>query len=240
MLTTGGAIALSLVAGVGIARMGNQFWTEVKSVFYAPPPEPEVDVRSVVLEQVRELSELSTASFAMEAVVPTKQDRTLGQLTLGTTTLLYIARGEVRAGVDLAQLQPMDISVSPDRAQIAIRLPEPRLLDQKIDVSRSTVYDYDRGFLGLGPDSAVTLQSLANQKALEKIVATACEAQILEQANQRAQAVVTQLMQTAGFRQVTVQTQPATRCEVAAIPDAANSVPNLSTGDLQPPVPGPL
>lgn len=212
LLSMGGAITLSAIFGIGLLRAGESFITDVKEIFNAPQPEPEVDVRSVVVQQIKEVSELSTAVFSMEAVVPSKRDRTLGNLTVGSTTLLYIAYGEVRAGVDLSQLEPSDIRVNGE--QMTITLPPAQILDQKIDVGRSNVYDYDRGFLGLGPDSAVELQSLASQAALDKVVTAACQQGILDQASDRARLVVTQLMTTAG-QSVIVETSPAIGCGAA-------------------------
>lgn len=219
LLGLGGAFSMALVLGFGVLRAGETFVSDFKALFNAPQPEPQIDVRSVVVQQVREVSELSTAVFTMEAVVPTQRDRTLGAWTVGTTTLLYMAYGEVRAGVDLSQLQPSDVALDPSQDKITITLPPAQILDQKIDVGRSAVYDYNRGFLGLGPDSAVDLQSLASQAALDRIVTAACEQNILEQANARARLVVTQLLLTAGHRQVDVQTQPAIACGIAN-PDA--------------------
>jgi hypothetical protein len=61
-------------------------------------------------------------------------------------------------------------------------------------VNRSSVYDYDRGFLGLGPDTAPQLQSLAQQETLKKIQEAACKGNLLAQANDRAQLVVEKLL----------------------------------------------
>jgi Protein of unknown function (DUF4230) len=90
---------------------------------------------------------------------------------------------------------------------IRVLLPAPEILDSKIDVTRSEVYDYDRGFLGLGPDSAPELQSLAQRETLKQVVETACSQGILLQANARATQAVTQLMNTAGFKTIYVETQ---------------------------------
>jgi hypothetical protein len=143
----------------------------------------------------------------MEAVVPTRQDRKLAGYKVGTTTLLYIAYGEVRAGVDLKDVKADDVKIVNDTIQL--QLPPPRILDSKIDVNRSTVYDYDRGFLGLGPDVAPQLQTLAQQETLKRIVAAACRENLLEQANDRAQLVVEKLLNTAGYKTIAVKTQSA-------------------------------
>lgn len=202
-----GAIALmALLMLLGVWRSGQQFWLDLQALWRPAATAPQIDVRSVALRQIQAVSELSTTVFAMEAIVPTRQDRELAGFVVGTTKLLYIAYGEVRAGVDLEQLQPQNVVVKGDMLQI--QLPPPRILDAKIDVTRSQVYDYNRGLLGLGPDVAPNLQTLAEQQALEKIVATACQAGVLQKANDRAQQVVSQLLRTTGYSQVMITTQP--------------------------------
>jgi hypothetical protein len=212
LMTTGGIVLLTLVVGFGMLRSGSRFFDGLNAMFNAAPPKPEVDVRSIVVRQIRGASELTTAVFSMEAVVPTRQDRKLAGYTIGATTLLYIAYGEVRAGVDLKDLKPSDVKVVDNTIQL--QLPPPRILDSKIDVARSSVYDYDRGFLSLGPDVAPQLQMLAQQTTLKKIEAAACQQGVLQQANDRAQLVVTQLLTTAGYKAVDVQTTlpPAGTC----------------------------
>ena len=205
LMTTGGVVLIALLFGVGVLRSGTRFFEGLNAMFNAPQPKPQVDVRSLIVSQVRGASELTTAVFTMEAVVPTRQDRNLGGYTLGTTTLLYIAYGEVRAGIDLQDLKPDDVQIVNNTIQL--KLPPPRILDSKIDVNRSTVYDYDRGFLSLGPDVAPQLQMLAQQETLKKIVTAACSNGVLAQANDRSQLVVEKLLNTAGYKQVEVKTQ---------------------------------
>ena len=139
-------------------------------------------------------------------MVPTKSDRTLAGYTIGSTSLLYIAYGEVRAGVDLNKITPDDVQV--EESGIRITLPPPKILDQKLDLERSNVDGYDRGFLGLGPDNAPELQVLAQEAALRKIVVAACRQGILQEAQDRAELSVSQLLSTAGFETVEVVSQP--------------------------------
>nr|MDJ0708509.1 DUF4230 domain-containing protein [Leptolyngbyaceae cyanobacterium MO_188.B28] len=103
-ILTGGVMVVALLAAVGIWRFGDRFFQGVMLMVQPPEPEHTVDVRSVVVRQIREASELTTAVFAMEAVVPTSSDRTLVGYVIGKTNLLYLAYGEVRAGVDLSEL----------------------------------------------------------------------------------------------------------------------------------------
>ncbi|NEP13387.1 MAG: DUF4230 domain-containing protein [Symploca sp. SIO2C1] len=206
LITTAGAALVVMASGVGIMLTGARFFDEVKGLFSLSQTAPEVDVRSLIVSQVRGASELTTAVFTMEAVVPTRQDRTIAGYPVGSTRLLYIAYGEVRAGVHLGELKVEDVNIVNNTIQL--QLPPPKLLDSKIDVSRSQVYDYDRGFLGLGPDAAPQLQMLAQQETLKKIEATACREDLLKQANERAQLVVSQLLTTSGYQTVEVKTQP--------------------------------
>lgn len=137
-MLTGSGLLLSAVLLVGTARSGNQFFSNLKSLFRQAPSEPKVETRSIVIQQVRQASELTTAVFTMEAVVPTQQDAAIGGVVIGTTKLLYIARGEVRAGVDLSALTPSDVQIVGDVARL--RLPPPKLLDKKLDVARSLAF----------------------------------------------------------------------------------------------------
>jgi hypothetical protein len=206
LMTTGGTVLIALLFGIGILRSGTRFFEGLNAIFNTPQPKPEVDVRTIVVRQVSGASELTTAVFTMESVVPTRQDMKLANYTVGSTTLLYIAYGEVRAGVDLKDLKADNVQIVNDTIQL--QLPPPRILDSKIDVNRSSVYDYNRGFLGLGPDVAPQLQTIAQRETLKKIVSAACSQGVLKQANERAELVVEKLLNTAGYKQVQVKTQP--------------------------------
>ena len=198
-----------LVGLVGLWRTGHQWNQRLSAVaawLQGPQPDPQVDARTLILQQVRGVSELTTAVLSMESVVPTHRDRTLGTYVIGTTRLLYIAHGEVRAGIDLSQLTHDDITIQGDTVQI--QLPPPIILDRKIDVERSQIYDYDRGFLGLGPDAVAELQTLAQRETLDDLIDAACDHQLLEQANERAIAVLSQLLETTQtYSSISIQSQ---------------------------------
>ena len=202
LMVTGGIILLGLVAMIGIWRTGDRFVQGLDTMFNPPTPTPQIDIRSVVVKQIRNVSELTTSVFAMETVTEASQSKKLLGFEVGQTRLLYIGYGEVRAGIDLSEIEVEDIEVMSDT--IRIRIPPPRLLDSKIDVNRSRVYDYQQGFLG--PD-APQLQSLAEQEALDKIILAACENGILDEANQKAQLAITQLLSVTGFNDIDVEPQ---------------------------------
>lgn len=215
-MSTGGIFLAILLVLMGIWQAGAGFFGAIAHFFTPSVTPPQVNIPTLIVNQVREVSELTTAIFVMEAVVPTQQDRKMGDLTIGTTKLLYVAQGEVRAGVDLDELEAKNVRVSQDKVQIL--LPPPEILDSKIDVSRSGVYHYDRGFLGLGPDVAPELQTLAQRQTLDKIVTTACDQGVLQQANDKAELTIEKLLTTAGYEKVEVKTTPPAKdaCIVAS------------------------
>ncbi|MCY7408455.1 MAG: DUF4230 domain-containing protein [Alkalinema sp. CAN_BIN05] len=205
LVTSLGTFISGLVILLTIGVSGDWLRKQITAWTTQPQPAPQIDVRSVVVKQVQDSSELTTAIFTMEAVVPTQQDATMGGMVIGSTKLLYIAHGQVRAGIDLSKIGLTDVQAVGD--MLTVRLPMPKLLDSKIDVSRSSVYDYSRGALGLGPDVAPQLQTLAQQQALLKITDAACEKGILTQANDRAKLVIGQLLKVPAYKTITVQIQ---------------------------------
>lgn len=153
-----------------------------------------------VITQVRELGRLETASYTVEKVLEggVDQGNQLLNLLLGDR-LLFIAHGEVIAGVDLTELQDADISVTADRQGVTLRLPPTRILTQRLDNEKSRVYDRDQGLLTKGdPD----LESQVRQDAEAAILAAACEGGILTQAEQNAQSQVKILLLALDFRDI--------------------------------------
>jgi len=180
-------------------------------------PTPTIVTQAVLLQRLSGANALTTAVFTMETVIDQSQDRTLAGIVIGQTRLLYIAHGDVRAGVDLARLGAEDVSVAGDA--VTVRLPPPEILDRKIDVAKSRVYDFDQSLFGpVDPE----MQTRAERFALDKIVRGACEAGILDEANRRAAFAVQALLTTGGVRDVRVETRPpaADECPVGGAVDA--------------------
>lgn len=213
---------LALVVAVGtfsLFQSSRNLWQSITSIFHHHITSPSIQDSHVLIRQIQGLSELTTTVFVMDTIAPTSSQRKLGQWVIGETRLLYIARGEVKAGLDLSQITPDDVTIN--GATITLQLPPPKILDRKIDVTQSQVYDYDRGFLNLGPDNAPELQSEAQKQTLDKITQTACNENILAQANERAIVIISQLMKTAGYQEVIVQ--PSAVEKVSCLPQSSNN-----------------
>lgn len=211
LLSAGSLSLIIFLLFVGVWQTSNRLFGIVAELFTPQPIIPKIDLSTSVVDKIRGIEELTTTVYTVETIVPTSADRKLGELTLATTKLLYIARGEVRAGIDLSKLKNKDVTVSNNILEID--LPAPEILDSKIDVAHSRVYDYDRGFLGLGPDIAPQLQTLAQKQTLSKIVTTACQEGVLNTANDRAKNAISQLLTTHNYDRVLVNTTPSSTCD---------------------------
>ena len=210
--SVGGINLVILLILLSIWRTGDRTLNFIGNLFKFSAAESKVENFTPLVQRIENIQELSTTVQTIETVVPASAERKIGDLPLATTRLLYIARGEIKAGVDLSQLTDADIVVSNN--SIEIDLPPAKILDSKIDVNRSRVYDYNRGFLNLGPDVAPQLQTLAQRETLSKMIATACQEGILDNANLKAKEAITQLLMNTDHRQVTVNTTAATSCGI--------------------------
>ena len=208
--SVGGVNLLILLILFGLWRTGDRALNFVGNLFKISPAELNVENSQPIVDRIRNIQELSTTVQTMDTIVPTSASRKLGDLSLATTKLLYIARGEIRAGVDLSELTTSDIKVTPKT--IEINLPPAKILDSKIDVNHSRVYDYDRGFLNLGPDVAPQLQTLAQRKTLAQMIDTACREGILREANERAKSAVFQLLSNSNTQTINIRTNKPSVC----------------------------
>ena len=209
--SVGGINLVILVLLFGLWRTGDRALNFVGNLFKFSTP-VKIEHSTPIVEKIRNIQELSTTVQTMETIVPASAERKLGDFSLATTRLLYVARGEIRAGVDLAELTDADVKVTENK--IEINLPPAKILDSKIDVNHSRVYDYDRGFLNLGPDVAPQLQTLAQRETLVEIVNTACSENILDRANIKAKAAITQLLNSTSEQKVVVNTSDPQDCKI--------------------------
>ena len=207
-----GTIALLIVLGiVTVSQQTQNFVNGIGEWFNYHITSPQIKDPNLIVKQINGVSELTNTVFVMDAIVPTSSHRKIGKWVIGETSLLYIARGEVRAGLDLSKITSQHITINENK--ITIQLPTPEILDSKIDVNKSQVYDYNRGFLNLGPDNAPELQTEAQRQTLSMIKQTACEQEILHQANEKGIMVVRKLMETAGYETVVVNADSSYHCD---------------------------
>ncbi len=164
------------------------------------------DRQPAVVEQVRSLNRLETASFTIEKVVEGNDSHgnPILDALLGDR-LLFIAHGEVIAGVDLAQLHDGDIQLSQDGQTATVRLPAAQIFTHSLDNNLSRVYDRSTGLLTRGDPA---LETKVRQQADSQVLQAACQDGILAQANTNAEAQVRSLL--SGLRVTQVQFVPPT------------------------------
>src|SRR5437868_74159 len=101
-----------------------------------------------VLERVQRLGRLETCRYNEQVVVRGDTSGILPVWVAGDR-LVFLGRGEVVAGVDLARLHPEDVRVDGDA--VRIRLPPSEILHARLDNVQSEVMDRQTG-LFTGPD----------------------------------------------------------------------------------------
>ncbi|MEO8180691.1 MAG: DUF4230 domain-containing protein [Deltaproteobacteria bacterium] len=184
--------AALLALGVLLGRFGSR-WLE-RSV--------EQQRRPDVITQVRELSRLEGVSYHVERVVDLKDEQhSMFGLLAASDAILLVASGEVLAGVDLAQLQPGDIQVAPDRRSVSIHLPPAEVFSARLDNARTYVHTRKTDLLAQRNE---TLESRARQAAEQTLRAAAEDSGILQRAQDSVARTVTSLVHSLGFAEVTV------------------------------------
>ena len=157
---------------------------------------------TIVLE-INTLARLETASMSMEKIVTIErnQDQLFGVFG---ESILFVAYGDVYAGVDLAKMQPSDMQVV-DPTTVMVHLPEAEIFIATLDNERSYVHDRDRGlFASADPE----LETLVRQDAERQILEAALEANILTIADENAQAYMEQFLGNLGFENIMFTDSP--------------------------------
>jgi len=169
-----------------------------------PTAAPMAEIENIIISELQEINELTTADMTTRATVKVSQDRKISRLTLGNTNVIYEGVGKVRAGIDLKQLQIKQVDLA--RHKINILLPPPHLSEVFLDLQASNLIDsYKKWF---GPNTKLQLQDNAQKKALELIKTEACiDKKILESANTSAKELLNQILTKAGFETIVIETQ---------------------------------
>jgi len=160
--------------------------------------ESSVSPESVVM-QLKGLNQLNCAQSTIQTIVTTEDSTRLLDFPIGSTKLLYIGLGEVKAGVNLSEMDVSQISISDS---VKVSIPQARILDSKIDIGRSYVYDVRESFF-FAP-RITPLQSAAQQEALKRVEKAAIETGLLELANRNAVQIVKELVEDIVDKEVTV------------------------------------
>ncbi len=175
--------ALGLGLGLGLPR-----WLGLKS-------SQRFHNTATVIQQVQTLAQLVTVKYSLEKIVVLEDVK--WSETFGTSRVMLVAHGVVKAGVDLSQLQAQDVRIS--EKSISLTLPLPRITDAYLDEKLTQVVERSTGLLR-GFDKS--LEQTARQQALDDIQRAARRNGILKDADERAREQLANLLHQLGFARV--------------------------------------
>ena len=177
-----------------VSDMTSNLGTQVASALNPTPtiiPDPVT-----VIYQVRTLARLETIQYSIEKVITAETGQGVFAPLFGDR-LLFVAHGEVIAGIDLQKLGPQDMWV--EGGVLYVHLPEPEIFVATLNNDKSYVYDRDTGLLTHGD---INLETSARQAAEDAIEQAAIEDGILEQARLNGEIYMERLLDTLGFEDV--------------------------------------
>ncbi|MGH9529501.1 MAG: DUF4230 domain-containing protein [Terriglobales bacterium] len=152
-----------------------------------------------VVHQIQQLKRLETISYTMDKIISAERDSPYLPKFLISDRILLIAHGDVIAGVDLAKIQPGDVTVR--GANISVRLPAAEVFSTRIDNAKTRAYSRDTGlFSSPDPD----LESQVREEAERQLQQAALQDGILNAASQNARTTIAGMLKGLGFQQVEV------------------------------------
>ncbi len=164
---------------------------------------------SVVIA-IRDLARLETVEYHVERVIDLRDRQSLLFGLLKTQdAILFVAVGQVTAGVDLGELGDGDVVADRTRGTVQIILPPARVLSTRLDNEKSWVYTRTTDPLAQRHED---LETRARQEAERTLEQSAVTGGILDRARINAEHTVASLVRSLGYTTVTVTSRaPQTR-----------------------------
>lgn len=155
----------------------------------------------VIIEEINSLARLETSSYSFQDILQIERNQDLLFGIFGES-LLFVAYGDVIAGVDLSKMNPEDLQVaSPTKA--IVRLPEAEILVTDLDNNRSYVANRDIGLLTKGDSE---LETTIRQEAESRMLEAALANGILDTADEEARTFMASFLGQLGFTEVEFST----------------------------------
>jgi hypothetical protein len=154
---------------------------------------------------VRTLARLETVSYHIERVIDLRdQQSLLFGLVKTQDAILFIAVGEVTAGVDLSELTEGDVQVDKANDRVVVTLPPARILSVRLDNEHSWVFSRTTDVLAKRQED---LETRARREAESTLEQAAIGGGILDRARESAESTVTSLIRSLGYSSVTVRSR---------------------------------
>jgi hypothetical protein len=202
---------------IGVVVLGLLFFLLGRADLLPGLPNPfaeRTDVRSgpVLLKSIQDMNRFEGASGNFEVVVDLDKDAKFLPDAIRGKRTLYVGAGSVDAYVDFSAVGAGAVRVSDDRRSATIRLPHAALERTSLDPKNSYVVSQQRGlfdrlgdFFSGNPGDTQQLDQLAAQK----IQTAARQTGLAARAETNTRSMLTRMLTSLGFRQVTVTFGPA-------------------------------
>lgn len=177
-----------------VREMTNNLSTQVAAVLHPTPtilPDPVT-----IIHEIQSLARLETIKFSLEKIITAEIHQGAFDWLIGDR-LLFVAHGEVIAGIDLNKLDPEDLEVK--NGVLYVTLPDAEIFITAIDNEQSYVYERDTGLFTHGE---VNLETEARRVAEQEIEKSALEDGILDLAEQNAISFLGRLFRDLGYPEV--------------------------------------
>ena len=165
--------------------------TQVSSVLHPTPTILPAPI--TIIHDIRSLARLETIQFSLEKVITAESDYGSLDFLFGDK-LIFVAHGDVIAGIDLGKLGIDDLELR--EGTLYVELPEPEVFVIDIDNEKSYVFDRDTGILSKGD---INLESNARRVAEEELEKAAYDGGIMDLARQNAEVYLGRLFNDLGY-----------------------------------------
>jgi Protein of unknown function (DUF4230) len=193
-------VVICVLIGIAVPSIGSSLAQSVLQapgkIIQLPLPTPTIIVLPTVINQIKPLGQLHTASYFLSTVVDTQMP--IGALNQIQRVLL-VACGKVDAGIDLSKLEPQNVITNGDK--VTIRLPDAEIFTSQLFDDRKCTYVVLREEGVLLPPNTV-LETAAREAAVANFKETATANGILEQARINAEGEVRRLLTLLGYRDI--------------------------------------
>lgn len=174
--------------------------TELARDLFLPATPVILPNAATIVHQINDLARLETVSYEVEKVV-TAEDNSDQFFGLLGESIIFVAYGKVYAGIDLSAMTTEDLVVV-DPTSVVVHLPDAYVFEDipALDNERSFVADRDTGLLTRADPA---LETRVRQEAEVAIREAAAQSDILDRANQNAEAYMRNFLTGLGFTNIT-------------------------------------
>ncbi|HSH05229.1 MAG TPA: DUF4230 domain-containing protein [Anaerolineae bacterium] len=185
----------SVVAPIG--NLVRQLVVEATPVIVPDP--------AIVIKEVNALARLETASMTLNKVVRVERNSDFMWGAFGET-MLFVAYGDVVAGVDLAKIEDSHLQVV-DPETVMLYLPRAEVFNEGsiLNTEESYVADRDEGWLA---NADPQLETMVRREAEAALLADGLEANVLGIAQTNAETYMREFLEGLGFTNVIFTDEP--------------------------------